>query len=115
MTEEPQHMRALATANEIRFGRARLHCEVKALGGDDGFRRVADLLEENPQCLSSLRILDMLMWIHRVGVGRSRRFLRHAEGAQVSERATVGSITPRQRRSLARALRQEVEPEAEAA
>ena len=92
----PQHMRALARANQVRLARAELK------------RRVAmeqisvpEVILECPWEAHSMAVADLLMSQHRRGQTRCRRFLGQIP---MSEKKTVGSMTERQRQTLAALL-----------
>ena len=92
----PQHMQALARANEVRLARAELKRQVA-----DGELTVAEVLLDRPWQAESMAIADLLMSQHRWGRTRCRRFL----GAiPMNETKTVGSMTDRQRHELAARL-----------
>jgi hypothetical protein len=92
----PQHMQALARANQVRLARAELKRQVA-----DGERTVAEVVIECPWQAESMAIADLLMSQHRWGRTRCRRFLG---AVPMSETKTVGSMTVRQRRDLAARL-----------
>ena len=92
----PQHMRALEQANRVRLARAELKRQIA-----DGARTVADVIVECPWEAESMTISDLLMSQHRWGRTRCRRFLG---SIQMSETKTIGSMTARQRTSLAARL-----------
>jgi hypothetical protein len=91
-----QHMRALAQANRVRLARAELKRQVA-----DGEASVADVVLECPWEAESMSISDLLMSQHRWGRTRCRRFLT---SIPMSETKTIGTMTERQRRELARLL-----------
>jgi len=93
----PQYMRALERANEVRLARAELKRRV-ATGGLD----VADVILECPWEAESMAVADLLMSQRRWGQTRCRRFLAQIP---MSEKKTVGSMTERQRNTLAELLR----------
>jgi hypothetical protein len=88
----PQHMRALARANEVRLARAELKRQVA-----EGELSVADVVLECPWEAESMAISDLLMSQHRWGHTRCRRFLG---SVSMNETKTIGSMTVRQRREL---------------
>lgn len=92
----PQHMRALARANQVRLARAEL--KRKVASEDLG---VADVILECPWEAHSMAVADLLMSQHRWGQTRCRRFLAQVP---MSETKTVGSMTDRQRQTLAAML-----------
>ena len=91
-----QHMRALAQANRVRLARAELKRQVA-----EGEASVADVVLECPWEAESMTISDLLMSQHRWGRTRCRRFLT---AIPMSETKTIGTMTERQRRELARLL-----------
>ena len=92
----PQHMRALARANQIRLARAQLKRGVAA-----GKIDVAEVIVHCPWEAHSMAVADLLMSQHRWGQTRCRRFLTQIP---MSEKKTIGSLTERQRRTLAAML-----------
>jgi hypothetical protein len=89
----PQYMHALARANEVRLARAELKRRV-AVGDLD----VAAIILECPWEARSMAIVDLLMSQRRWGQTRCRKFLAQIP---MPEKKTVGSMTDRQRRTLA--------------
>ena len=96
MVPGPQHMRALARANEIRLARAELKRRVAS-----GEINVADVVLESPWEAQSMTIADLLTSQRRWGTTRCRKVL---SCIPMSENKTVGSMTDRQRRALATLL-----------
>ena len=95
-TLPPQHMRALARANEVRLARAELKRKVavEEVGA-------AEVILRCPWEAHSMAVADLLTSQHRWGQTRCRRFLAQIP---MSEKKTVGSLTERQRRTLAAML-----------
>jgi hypothetical protein len=93
MTREPQRLRALERANEIRLARAELRRKIA-----DGDVAAADVILATPGAATSWAIGDMLMSQRRWGTTRCRKFLLRN---QISETKTLGALTERQRRLLA--------------
>jgi hypothetical protein len=93
----PQYMRALERANKVRLARAELKRRVA-----DGELQVADLILACPWEAESMAVADLLMSQHRWGQTRCRKFLAQIP---MSEKKTVGSMTDRQRQTLASMLR----------
>ncbi len=89
----PQHMRALERANKVRLARAELKRRVA--GGEIG---VAEVILDCPWEADSMAVADLLMSQRRWGQTRCRKFLAQIP---MSEQKTVGSMTERQRRTLA--------------
>jgi hypothetical protein len=96
MTPAPQHMRALARANEVRLARAELKRRIS-----HGEVSVAEVVLNSPWEAESMTISDLLMSQRRWGSTRCRKLL---QGIPMSENKTVGSMTERQRRALAALL-----------
>ncbi|HTB50214.1 MAG TPA: hypothetical protein VK701_04490 [Solirubrobacteraceae bacterium] len=92
----PQHMRALERANKVRLARAELKRRVA--GGEIS---VAEVILECPWEADSMAVSDLLMSQRRWGQTRCRKFLTQIP---MSEQKTVGSMTERQRRTLATML-----------
>jgi hypothetical protein len=92
----PQYMRALERANQVRLARASLKRRI-ALGEID----VAAVILECPWEAESMAVADLLMSQRRWGQTRCRKFLGQLA---MSEKKTVGSMTDRQRRTLAAML-----------
>src|ERR1039457_169411 len=88
-----QHMRALERANQVRLARAELKRRV-AIGETE----VAAVILDCPWEANSMAVADLLMSQRRWGQTRCRKFLAQLP---MSEKKTVGSMTDRQRRTLA--------------
>ena len=89
----PQHMRALARANEVRLARAELKRRVT-----QGDTTAADVILASPWEAESMPVAELLMSQHRWGYTRARRFLATVP---MTETKTIGSMTDRQRECLA--------------
>src|SRR5690242_21868390 len=92
----PQHMRALARANQVRLARAELKRRV-AIGEIEA----ADVILDSPWEAQSMAVADLLMSQRRWGQTRCRRLLSQIP---MSEKKTIGSMTERQRCALAAIL-----------
>ena len=92
----PQHLRALARANEVRLARAELKRRVL-----DGETTAAEVILDAPWEAVTMTVADLLMSQRRWGRKRCRKLL---EGIPMSETRTVGSMTDRQRLAVACAL-----------
>lgn len=92
----PQYMRALERANEVRLARAELKRRVAT-----GEISVAEVIAACPWEAESMAVADLLMSQRRWGQTRCRRFLAQIP---MSEKKTIGSMTERQRRTLASML-----------
>jgi hypothetical protein len=89
----PQYMRALQRANQVRLARAELKRRVAM-----GEVQVAEVILECPWEADSMAVADLLMSQRRWGQTRCRKFLAQIP---MSEKKTVGSMTERQRHTLA--------------
>jgi len=93
---EPQHMRALERANQVRLARAELKRRVAA-----GETSASEVIVRCPWEAASMAVGDLLMSQRRWGQTRCRKFLTQIP---MSEQKTIGSMTERQRRTLAAML-----------
>lgn len=93
VTREPQRLRALERANEIRLARAELRRRIA-----DGHLSAAKVILDPPCAAVSWAIGDMLMSQRRWGTTRCRKFLLRN---QINENKAIGALTDRQRRVLA--------------
>jgi phosphosulfolactate phosphohydrolase-like enzyme len=89
-------MRALERANQVRLARAELKRRVAL---DDV--AVAEVIMGCPWEAQSMAVGDLLMSQRRWGQTRCRKFLAQIP---MSEKKTIGSMTDRQRRTLAAML-----------
>lgn len=92
----PQHLRALARANEVRLARAELKRRVC-----DGEISAAEVILSSPWEAETMTVSDLLMSQRRWGHTRCRKFL---QCVPMSENKTIGSMTERQRRAVATML-----------
>jgi hypothetical protein len=92
----PQYMRALERANKVRLARAELKRRVAV-----GELEVAEVILRCPWEADSMAVADLLMSQRRWGQTRCRKFLAQIP---MSEKKTIGSMTDRQRRTLAALL-----------
>ena len=95
--QDPQRLRALERANQVRLARAELKRRIA-----DGDASVADVLLNPPQEALSWAVGDVLMSQRRWGATRCRKFLFHHH---ITETKPLGTLTERQRRLLAGQLR----------
>ncbi len=105
MTEEPQRMRALERANEVRLARAELKRRIA-----HGDVSAADIILACPGEASSWSVGDLLLSQRRWGSTRCRKFLMRN---QINEKKKIGDLTDRQRRLLAAQLETCASPEFE--
>jgi hypothetical protein len=97
----PQYMRALERANKVRLARAELKRKVSLDELD-----AAEVILGCPWEAHSMAVADLLMSQRRWGQTRCRKFLAQLP---MSEKKTIGSMTERQRRTLAAMLRSSAE------
>lgn len=100
ITPGPQHLKALARANEVRLARAELKRRVS-----DGEISAAQVILESPWEVETMTVADLLMSQRRWGHTRCRRFL---QSVPMSENKTIGTMTDRQRGALASMLQSPV-------
>jgi hypothetical protein len=93
---EPQRLRALERANEVRLARAELKRRIA-----EGEVTAAEVILDCPWEASSWNVGDLLMSQRRWGSARCRKFLSRA---QIGEMKRIGTLTERQRRLLASSL-----------
>ena len=98
----PQHLRALARANEVRLARAELKRRIA-----EGELTVGAIVLDAPWEAETMTVADLLMSQRRWGRTRCRRLL---QGIPMSETKTVGSLTDRQRQAVADVLGAEQPP-----
>jgi hypothetical protein len=92
----PQHLQALARANQVRLARADLKRRVA-----ENRISAADVFLHAPWEAASMTVADVLMSQRRWGTARCHKFLF---ALRISETRTVGSLTQRQRHALAQRL-----------
>jgi hypothetical protein len=97
-TSEPQRLRALERANEIRLARATIKRRI-ALGEVSA----ADVILQCPEAAASWSVGELLMSQRRWGTTRCRKFLSRN---QIVETKPIGTLTERQRNLLAGSLRE---------
>jgi hypothetical protein len=95
-TAEPQRLRALERANEIRLERAVLKRRIAA-----GQVSAAEVILSPPQSAETWSIGDLLMSQRRWGTTRCRRFLARNS---IIETKHIGTLTERQKNLLAQSL-----------
>jgi hypothetical protein len=96
MTQEPQRMRALERANEVRLKRAWLKRQVA-----DGAITAAAVILELPDEARNWSVGELLKSQRRWGSIRSHKLLA---GLHISEKRPIGELTERQRRLIAERL-----------
>ena len=98
----PQHMRALELANRVRLARADLKRRVAT-----GEVSASEVIVTCPWEATTMPVADLLMSQRRWGRTRCRKFLA---SIPISENKAIGSMTERQRRTLAALLDGHAEP-----
>jgi hypothetical protein len=101
-TSEPQRLRALERANEIRLARAAIKRRI-ALGEVSA----AEVILECPDAAASWPVGELLMSQRRWGTTRCRKFLSRN---QIVETKPIGTLTERQRLMLADSLSEPAPP-----
>jgi hypothetical protein len=101
-TAEPQRLRALERANEVRLARAGLKRQIAV-----GELSAAEVLLACPQEAMSWPVGDLLMSQRRWGTTRCHKFLLRN---QIVETKPIGKLTDRQRRLLASSLEERLDP-----
>ncbi len=102
-TSEPQRLRALERANEIRLARAAIKRRI-ALGEVSA----AEVILQCPDAADTWPVSELLMSQRRWGAMRCRKFLARN---QITETKPIGSLTERQRHLLAGSLTEPVSVE----
>jgi hypothetical protein len=105
MTQEPQRLRALVRANEIRLARAELKRRIAI-----GETSAAEVILSSPVEAESWPMSELLMSQRRWGSERCRKFLKRND---IYELKPVGTLTDRQRALLAGQLAMSSEPRLE--
>jgi hypothetical protein len=101
-TPEPQRLRALERANEIRLARAAIKRRI-ALGQVSA----AEVILECPDAAASWPVGELLISQRRWGSTRCRKFLSRN---RIVETKAIGTLTERQRRMLATSLQSDGSP-----
>jgi hypothetical protein len=96
VTREPDRLRALQRANEIRAARAELKRQIA-----DGAIAAAEVILQPPPAASNWLLAELLMTQKQWGRAKCRRFLLHN---QINEFKSLGELTDRQRQMLAQQL-----------
>jgi hypothetical protein len=96
VTPEPQRLRALERANEVRLARAELKRRIA-----EGDTSAAAVILACPWEASSWSVAELLISQRRWGITRCRKFLARN---QISEIKPIGTLTERQRHLLAAQL-----------
>ncbi len=102
MTPEPQRLRALERANQVRLARAELKRRIA-----EGDVSAAEIILACPREANSWSVRELLMSQRRWGSKRCRKFLERNE---IGELKCVGALTERQKQLLAVQLDTTSEP-----
>lgn len=94
---QPQHMAALAKANQTRLKRADIKKKLKT-----GQLSIVDLLKNPPQEIENATLFELLMSIRRWGRLRTLTLLA---SLPISEDKKIGTLTDRQKKQLIRLLK----------
>lgn len=97
-SSDPQHLQALARANQVRLARAALK---RAIASAE--RSVTEVVVEAPWESETMTISELLSSQHRWGRTRSRKFLA---SLGLTENKKLNTLTQRQRQLVARALQE---------
>jgi hypothetical protein len=100
---DPQHLQALARANQVRLARAELKRQIGR-----GQRSVAEVIVDAPWESETMTISELLSSQHRWGRTRSRKFL---SSLGLTENKKLNTLTERQRQLVAAALHARVADE----
>lgn len=98
MTDQPQHIKALTRANEVRLSRAALKRKI-----EQGKVKVSDVVKDMPWCMESIALGELLRSQRRWGGMRASKFLN---GLTLREGKQLQDLTNRQRRLLRDALQE---------
>ena len=101
-TSEPQRLRALERANEIRLARAAIKRRIAC-----GEVSAAEVILQCPDAAASWPVGELLMSQRRWGTTRCRKFLSRN---QIVETKPIGTLTQRQRQLLAGSLGEPAAP-----
>jgi hypothetical protein len=96
ITPDPQRLRALERANQVRLARAELKRRIA-----EGDVSVAEVLQDPPPAALSWEVGELLLSQRRWGSTRCRKFLMRN---RITETKQVGALTERQRLMLAAQL-----------
>jgi hypothetical protein len=94
--DQPQHMMALAHANQIRLARAAMKRSIKA-----GALDAAEVFKACPDEVATMTVSELLCSQKRWGKARARKFLTPLA---IGENRALGKLTLRQRDEMAQRL-----------
>jgi hypothetical protein len=105
ITDVPQHIAALAVANDVRLSIATAKREIAQYDRPTGLAHLAELITEEDPRIERARLGDLLLAVHRFGPTKMRRFINaNLRTIGAGERKRVSDLTPRQREALHHAL-----------
>lgn len=88
-----QRMEALKHANDIRSRRARFKAQAKRSRNGGGKKQALQLLTEVPGWAGSMKVLDLLLAVPKIGRVKANRILAKT---RISPSKTLGGLTERQ-------------------
>lgn len=91
-----QRMDALKRANDIRVKRAAMKVEMK-----NGERSGADILRNPPEYVGTMKVMDLLLAVPKLGRVKANRILVQC---RISQAKTVSGLSERQRAELIKLL-----------
>lgn len=97
-----QRMEALRKGNGIRSRRARLKAQMHASQNGGGKQQALELLTEVPDWAESMKALDLLLAIPKVGRVKANRLMNKVPA---SPSKTLGGLSERQRGALSNEIR----------
>lgn len=108
MTDKPQHMTALATANAARKARSALRHQVHGTRSFEGScAELGEILSEGvPSCMASMRLEEALRWMFHHGRSINKVIDELLDRVGCSEFKLVGELSVRQRSALVNVLRE---------
>lgn len=98
---QAQRLTALQKANTVRAYRKHLKEELRAASRAEGIDRAVQTVEETPDLLQTMRVVDFLKAVRTFGPAKVSRSLN---SARISPSRTFGGLTLRQRKELCQYL-----------
>lgn len=96
-----QRLDALNRANAVRVERAEFKRQAKAKPKDAAARRAAEVILDPPHWMQTMKVYDLLMTVPRVGRTKANKLINVV---RVSPSKTLGGLSDRQRRELAKLI-----------
>jgi hypothetical protein len=97
-TSKPQHLQALDRANVVRLARSEHRARLKV----EGVPAALEMIEHPPEHMRTCTLALFLTSLPQIGYSRMRRIVAYVP---ISEKRTLGSLTPHSRQRLTEALR----------